>query len=97
MGPIAWWLGMKPADLHVYDLGPDDTIRIECGWCQHTAEYLPGRFVQIVGTTLAARKFADLHIRCRNCQAVSGFKISVFNERSRGFNAWMTEIVIVEP
>jgi hypothetical protein len=83
-------------NLRLYDLVETDTIRVYCR-CGRIAEFPHGWFQRkrrIPSHTLVMD--LQYRLRCGNCRAVRGFKITLFDERERGDKDPKNERVIVE-
>jgi len=79
-------------ELRLADLGPYDTISIGCA-C--------GRWVDFIPQSVERRKWPrkaiirELKFRCTACNRRSGFRITIFDERTRGDDTRRKERVIV--
>lgn len=87
---------MSASKLRLCDLGRYDTLRAECTACGRVSEYLPG-WLEAKGWTRSHGRIAELRFRCEKCQATSGFRVSVFDERERSVRPRPRETVVVEP
>ena len=79
-------------ELTIGDLTCNDTLRVYCT-CGRIVEYLPGmpRKKGIPET----KRIADIRFRCTRCGAISGFRVTIFDERTRGDRSKMSEKVII--
>jgi hypothetical protein len=73
--------------LRLGDLAPHEVIVVHCP-CGRSVEYFPG-FLQRHHRVPSDMLVFDLQfrLRCSHCNRCSGFRITIFDERTRGDNS----------
>ena len=79
-------------ELCIGDLGPYDTISLQC-LCGRSVQYLPQSVERRRWPKRAIIR--EMKFRCTVCNRRSGFRISIFDERTRGDNTRRNELVIL--
>jgi hypothetical protein len=87
---------MEKREPRLYDLEPHDTIRVycTCGRCVEFANGCLQRWYRMPSHMLVMD--LQYRMRCTNCRAIRGFKITLYDERERGNAIIKNERVIVE-